>query len=134
MSERLPDSLTGVWHGLYMYPLALEPGSFVATLMDVGGALSGMTHEASNNDGLPVRQLHASIEGRREGQSVQFTKRYIDGGPAWGHAVHYSGVLSSDRSEIEGIWDIAGEWSGRFLMIRSSGRPDAVRRKAFQEA
>lgn len=135
MSEDHPDHLTGVWQGLYMYPMALEPGSFTATIIDIGGALSGSIHEMSNGDGLPPRALNASVDGLRQGTSVQFVKQY-DGraGPDWGHAVLYNGLLSSDRSEIEGVWDIPGVWSGRFLMVRSRSAPTAVRRKAFQNA
>lgn len=133
MSEAQPENLTGVCQGLYMYPMAAEPGAFVATVMDIAGSLSGSVHENSNGDGLPVRSLNASIAGFREGQSVVFVKRY-DGSGGWSHAVNYQGALSADRSEIEGVWDIPGEWSGRFLMIRSRGVPDAVRRQAFQDA
>jgi hypothetical protein len=38
------QNLTGVWQGLYTYPNG-ESASFVATLIDNGGALSGSTHE-----------------------------------------------------------------------------------------
>ena len=38
------QNLTGVWQGLYTYPNS-ESVSFVATLIDSGGALSGSTHE-----------------------------------------------------------------------------------------
>lgn len=133
MSEDQPENLTGVWHGLYMYPAAMEPGAFVATVMDIAGGLTGGVHETSSGDGQPPRPLNASLSGFREGQSVVFVKRY-DGSGGWSHAVNYHGALSSDRSEIEGVWDIPGVWSGRFLMIRSRGAPDAVRRKAFQKA
>lgn len=133
MSEDQPENLTGVWQGLYMYPMAAEPGAFIATIMDIASGLTGSIHEDSNGDGLPVRPLNASLTGFREGQSVVFVKRY-DGSGGWSHAVNYHGVLSSDWSEIEGVWDIPAAWSGRFLMIRSRGAPDAVRRKAFQEA
>ena len=36
-------NLTGVWQGLYTYPNG-ESVSFVATLIDSGGALSGSIH------------------------------------------------------------------------------------------
>ncbi|MDP1738766.1 MAG: hypothetical protein Q8L23_15160 [Caulobacter sp.] len=133
MSEDQPENLTGVWHGLYMYPAALEAGAFVATVMDVGAGLTGGIHETAGDEGLPPSPRNASIAGFREGQTVVFVKRY-DGSGGWSHAVNYHGALSSDRSEIEGAWDIPGVWSGRFLMIRSRGAPDAVRRKAFQGA
>ena len=135
MSDEQPEHLTGVWQGLYMYPLALEPGAFTATLLDIVGAVSGSIHEMSNNDHGPQRQLNASVDGRRDGSSVHFVKQYDGaGGAGWDHAVYYTGVLSADRCEIEGVWDIPGEWSGRFLMIRSRAAPTAARRRAFQKA
>jgi hypothetical protein len=133
MSEEQPENLTGVWHGLYTYPHGLEPGAFVATVMDIASGLTGTIHETSHGDGRPPQPLNASIAGFREGGTVVFVKRY-DGSGGWSHAVNYHGALSADRSEIEGVWDIPGVWSGRFLMVRSRGAPDAVRRKAFQEA
>jgi hypothetical protein len=33
--------------------------------------------------------------------------------------VLYQGVLSADGTEISGDWTIPGDWSGRFVMIRS---------------
>ena len=38
------QDLTGVWNGLYSYPDGLSV-TFVATLIESGGALSGSTHE-----------------------------------------------------------------------------------------
>src|SRR3546814_6756133 len=35
--------------------------------------------------------------------------------------VHYDGALHADGIEIEGQWQIAGIWSGTFLMIRATG-------------
>jgi hypothetical protein len=115
-----------------MYPAALEAGAFVATVMDIAGTLTGSVHETSRGDDLTLRALNASLSGFREGRTVSFVKRY-DGSGGWSHAVNYHGALSTDRSEIEGLWDIPGVWSGRFLMIRSRGVASAVRRKAFQE-
>ncbi|MFZ5669924.1 MAG: hypothetical protein ACOY4K_10555 [Pseudomonadota bacterium] len=132
MSEAQPENLTGVWQGLYAYPALLEPASFVATVMDVSGALTGGIHEQSVDDGSKPVQRFASLSGFREGQSAVFIKRY-DGSGGWAHAVNYHGALSFDRSEIEGFWEIPGAWSGRFLMIRSRAAPVAVRRRAFQE-
>lgn len=133
MSEDQPENLTGIWQGLYMYPAALEPGSFVATVMDIAGGLTGSIHETAADEGQTPRPRNASLTGFREGQTVAFVKRY-DGSGGWSHSVNYHGTLSRDRSEIEGVWDIPGAWSGRFLMIRSRAAPDALRRKVFQEA
>jgi hypothetical protein len=40
--------------------------------------------------------------------------------------------LSGDGTEIEGQWKVSRNWSGKFLMIRSSGKTEAVDRKVFE--
>lgn len=47
MSNRDPDplNLTGVWQGLYTYPGINKSVSFVATLIETPGTLTGSTHE-----------------------------------------------------------------------------------------
>ena len=133
MSGEQTESLTGVWHGLYTYRDGQAPGAFVATLIEAGTSFSGAIHEDSNGDGLPVRQLNATVDGRRASQMVTFAKTY-DGADGWDHTVYYEGVLSEDFTEIEGLWFIPRVVAGRFMMIRNSGRPDAVRRHAVEKA
>lgn len=129
----MQKTLTGIWHGLYSYPRFLEPVYFVATLISHGDSFSGSTHEAVNGErGAPL-QLFASIEGTGEGTAISFTKRY-DGSNEWHHAVSYEGMLSTDGLEIDGEWNIAGDWSGRFLMIRNPGATETVIRRAFEKA
>jgi hypothetical protein len=126
-------SLTGVWHGLYSYPAHLEPVYFVATLIDAGSSLHGMTHEAVvGQTGAPL-ELHATIRGERAGQAVTFTKSYEGGGDSFTSPVRYDGGLNADATEIEGRWFIPGDWSGRFLMIRSSGASEEVVRKVYEK-
>lgn len=124
------DSLTGVWHGLYTYPVYREPIYFVATLIDAGSFISGMTHESELGEtGAPLT-LFASIEGSKAGSAVSFTKTY-DGSGGWDHAVAYDGNLDAERTEIEGTWRIGSEGNGRFLMMRSRGATEQVARKRF---
>jgi len=127
------DSLTGVWNGLYMYPLALAPGAFTATLLDFGAVLSGTIHEPDVHGVTDAGLLYAEVSGRRAGARVEFAKTY-DGAGDWTHTVHYRGDLSSDGQEIEGTWTIPGDWSGRFLMIRAGREVTAERRTTFQDA
>ncbi len=124
-------SVTGVWNGLFTYPDGVDPGHFVATLLEFGGSLSGTTHEPNlwNAD----ITLFATLNGSRVEDSVRFVKTY-DGSGGWSHAVDYEGRLSGDRSEIEGVWTIPGQWSGRFLMIRAGRAVTAERREAFAKA
>ncbi len=127
------ESLTGVWHGLYQYPVYREPVYFVATLIDAGSFLSGTTHESEVGEtGAPLT-LFATIEGSKTGNLVSFTKTY-DGSAGWDHAVAYDGALNGDATEIEGEWRIGVEARGRFLMIRSRGTTEQVARKRFVEA
>lgn len=125
------QSLTGIWHGLYSYSAQPEPVYFVATLIQFGSVLSGTTHESEIGEtGAPLT-LFALIEGSIAGSSVVFSKTY-DGSGGWDHAVAYEGLLSADRSEIEGQWQIDVRARGRFLMIRSSGASEKVVRQAFE--
>lgn len=124
------ERLTGIWHGLYTYVGEPEPVYFVATLIDAGTAFTGLTQESEIGESGAPLALHASIDGLRRGPSVVFTKTY-NGSGGWNHSVAYDGILSTDRTEIEGRWTIGPEASGRFLMIRSSGASETVVRKAF---
>ncbi len=115
------QSLTGVWHGLYMFDENHEVESFVATLMETGPFLTGTTHEDAICDDGVRRRLLATVDGEREGAAVYFDKTY-DGTAGWNHLVRYQGALNSDWTEVEGRWTVPGAWSGRFLMIRSGSK------------
>src|SRR3546814_16060914 len=62
----------------------------------------------------------AVIDGRRKGGSIRFLKMYDEAEGGY-DVVHYDGALHADGNEIEGQWQIAGIWSGTFLMIRATG-------------
>jgi hypothetical protein len=128
------QNLTGIWHGLYSYLDGRPSVSFVATLIETGTTVSGTTHEPSDGEGEPNATLYATLTGRRQGASVTFLKTYDRAGPRYLSAVAYQGMLSGDGTEIEGAWLIPlGSW-GKFLMIRSAGKAEIVRRKAFERA
>jgi hypothetical protein len=128
------QNLTGVWHGLYSYPDGRPSVSFVATLIEAGSTVSGTTHESAGLEGEPSRTLYATLLGRRQGATVAFLKTYDRAGPHYRSSIAYQGVLSADGTEIEGGWLIPGNSAGKFLMIRSAGKQEAVRRKAFERA
>ena len=114
-------NLTGVWHGQYLYPLPVDPVHFVATLIDSGGHLSGMTQETAGLDGQPVDKA-ATLSGSKDGSSVQFLKTYSPASEAFQDVV-YVGTLNGEGDEIEGEWivpDASSDqaWAGTFLMIR----------------
>lgn len=118
------ESLTGVWHGQYSYPVAwMPPASFVATLIDSGGVLGGTTHEATPNG-----PMNAVVDGSHQGSVVRFVKVYSPATEEFQDVI-YSGTVNGDRTEIEGEWVVPGVWTGRFLMIRNRGKAKAASRK-----
>jgi hypothetical protein len=131
------QNLTGVWHGLYSYDLAIAPVYFVATLMSGPGWISGTSHEAANEIVGQALTLFASLEGSRAGNQIRFVKTY-DGSGGWSHSVPYTGTLSPDATEIEGTWEIKEHGyqttTGRFLMIRSNGASEALVREVYERA
>ena len=124
-------NLTGVWQGLYTYPNG-ESVSFVATLIDSGGALSGATHEPCARAVSSSGMLYATLAGSRSGSAVEFRKTYHGSVPRY-RAVDYVGTLNADATEVEGRWIIRGIWSGKFLMIRPARNEESVEHKASQQ-
>jgi hypothetical protein len=121
-------NLTGVWHGLYTYPDGLSV-SFVATLIEAGSSLTGSVHEPCTVGGRPNETIFATLSGSRHDSAVNFVKTYDGTNPHYG-AVDYEGALNRDGTEVEGRWTVPGNWSGKFLMIRSAGATEAVSRKS----
>ncbi len=130
MQSSSPHNLTGIWHGLYSYPYGRPPVSFVATLIEAGRTVSGTTHEPCDREDSPGEMLFATLLGRRRGSMVAFLKTYDSANPNYSRVI-YEGTLSADGTEIEGRWILPGS-SGKFLMIRSAGKEEAVEREAFE--
>ena len=122
------EDLSGPWDGLYSYPRTLAPVSFVADLKETGGWLTGTTGEAAASGSATGQNLSATLQGRRSGSFVKFLKLY-DGSVPGFDSVAYEGNVSADGTEIDGRWTAIGNWSGTFLMIRSQGSPNRVRRR-----
>jgi hypothetical protein len=129
MSEghyRSGRSLTGVWQGVYSYPLSRLPTvAFTATLFEAASSLSGSVSEP-NLLYDPNEMLLFGLNGSRNGSAVHFTKTYLGSGPNYRQAIVYDGTVNDDGTEIEGRWTIPGDWSGRFLMTRSGDQPEAT--------
>ena len=136
-STEQSSSLTGVWHGLYSYITQpwMPDSHFVAVLFDSGGHLSGVVHEVMNYPRGVKLKGNAAIIGRRHESSVDFEKIY-DGTGGMSHVIIYSGTLSADRSEIEGLWEISSPppLTGRFLMIRNRGIRSAEKKQILERA
>ncbi len=112
--------LSGAWQGLFSYPRKQPPVSFAATLSESGGWLTGTTQETGSVGDAKGLTISATIQGGRSGRSVTFLKTY-DASFKHYDSVHYAGEVNADGTEIEGQWTVPGNWSGTFLMIRSSG-------------
>ncbi len=115
----MTDNLTGVWDGSYVQPGA-GMNTFLATLIDSGGALGGSVTEPCMMPTCPVSTHHSSIAGHRSGSAVSFVKRYEP--PGYGYdTVVYAGSVNAEATEIHGRWSIIGTSdSGAFLMVRAT--------------
>ena len=114
----MTDNLTGVWDGTYVQP-RVGMVTFLATLIDSGGALGGNVTEPCILPGCLVGGTHtASIAGHRSGSAVSFIKRYEPSGCGY-DTVFYEGVVNADATEIDGRWRLP-RLSGTFLMVRST--------------
>jgi len=127
------QNLTGIWNGLYTYQDGRST-SFVATLIETGGSLTGTTHEPGTRGESFGATLFATLVGSRHDSAVTFTKTYDQPDRYHQSPIIYEGALSSDGTEIEGRWTIIRVWSGKFLMIRSPRRAAKVSRQALEKA
>jgi len=121
----MTDDLAGVWDGTYIQP-QVGMVTFVATLIETGGALGGSVTEPCMMPSCPVSTHNASIAGQRSGHAVSFVKRYDP--PGYGYdKVAYEGTVNADATEISGSWMLPGApLSGTFLMVRSTKTAEAV--------
>ena len=68
-------SLTGVWQGLYSYPVSgLPTVPFTATLIEAGRMLSGSVHEQCTLSG---ETLFFSVNGSRHGSAFDSSKLQV---------------------------------------------------------
>jgi hypothetical protein len=127
------QNLTGIWNGLYTYQDGRST-SFVATLIENGGSLTGTIHEPSTGRESLGTTLFASLIGCRRGSAIAFTKTYDRADRFHRSPILYEGALNGDATEIEGRWTIVRVWSGKFLMIRSPSQQEKVSHKAVERA
>jgi hypothetical protein len=122
----MTDNLTGVWDGTYVQS-QVGMVTFLATLIDSGGALGGNVTEPCIMPSCSVGGTHtASIAGHRSGSAVSFAKRYEPSGCGY-DTVFYEGLVNAEATEIDGRWRLPGTaLSGTFLMVRSSKTAEAV--------
>jgi hypothetical protein len=122
----MTDNLTGVWDGTYVQS-QVGMVTFLATLIDSGGALGGNVTEPCVRPGCLVGGTHnASIAGHRSGSAVSFVKRYEPSGCGY-DTVFYEGLVNAEATEIDGRWRLPGTMgSGTFLMVRSTKPAETV--------
>ena len=125
----MADDLTGVWDGTYIQP-SVGMVTFLVTLVQTGGGLSGSVTEPCMTPGCPASTHNASIAGQRSGRAVSFVKTYDP--PGYGYdKVFYDGTVNADATEISGRWRLPGHPdSGSFLMVRSTRTAEAVATEA----
>ena len=66
----MSDSLTGVWDGTFVQR-HVGMVTFLATLIESGGALTGNVTEPCTVPGCPVSTHNASIAGHRSGSAAE---------------------------------------------------------------
>jgi hypothetical protein len=121
----MTESLTGVWDGTFVQQ-QVGMVTFLATLIETGGALTGNVTEPCTVPGCPISTHNASIAGHRSGNTVSFVKRYEPPGHGY-TTVSYEGTVNAEATEIDGRWKLPGTAvSGTFLMVRSSKPAEAV--------
>ena len=118
----MTDSLTGVWDGTFTHRRGIV--TFLATLIESGGALAGNVTEPCTNPACPLSTHNASITGHRSASAVSFVKRYEPPGYGYG-TVSYEGTVNAEATEIDGRWRLP-RTSGTFLMVRSTRPAEAV--------
>jgi hypothetical protein len=120
----MTNDLTGVWDGTYIQP-SVGMVTFLVTLIETGGALTGSVTEPCMTAGCPVSTHHASISGQRSGNAVSFVKTYEP--PGYGYdKVFYEGAVNADATEISGRWRVGAALSGSFLMVRSTRTAETI--------
>jgi hypothetical protein len=128
------DNLTGCWDGFYTYARRAYAVGFGATLIETPGWLTGSTQEICTSGPEEGALLCATLEGHRTGSAVAFVKTYDGSAKNFNQPVHYEGTVNPDSTEIEGTWQIAQRWTGRFLMIRSGSQGTEQRVAEFEAA
>jgi len=104
--------VSGVWYGRWTAERPVYPNSFIAHLVEAGGAFSGSTTEPDLNRRPGI--LRAFVEGGRAGPEIRFVKQY---GGRLSHAILYTGQINRTGTEITGIWHFSAH-SGSFTMQR----------------
>ena len=110
-------TLSGCWRGNYTYDDGQAVGSFRADCKEISGLLRGRTADDPSATDKPGRPHDGVIEGRRDGRSVRFFKRYVSATKRY-VPIEYVGELDENGERMEGRWSIQGGRAGGFAMTR----------------
>jgi len=125
-------SLSGEWSGVFSYDLdARNSVHFSAKLTQDGARIVGTSEEIAELGEARGAAISATLQGRRNGVRVSWLKLYDRMLKAYDE-VAYEGQVNEDATEISGQWRIPGNWSGTFLMIRTSSLMMAQQRSAAE--
>lgn len=115
-----PQDVSGVWYGRYAADHGYEDNGFIALLEELHGSVTGSISEPDDGGGI----RRATVTGRRNGASLDFTKHY-DGSGGWTHSVAYSGHVDPAGTLVMGSWIVEG-LTGAFDMTREKFDAEAL--------
>ena len=111
-------NLSGRWQGQCSYDGGdRPPTSFVAVLNEVSSLLRGKIDDAAGVTDKAGRRPDAVVEGRRDGRTVRFFKRYMSATTRY-VPVEYNGEVDELGGQIVGRWSLRARSAGNFVMVR----------------
>ena len=90
---------------------------FIAAIVDDGANITGTVIEPNTLTG--GSSLHAVIDGVKHGESVDFTKIYLNAPHDYATPVDYVGYVSDGGDSITGVWSLL-TFDGTFEMHRET--------------
>lgn len=114
-------TLSGIWSGWYAYADGRDRVPFTAMISERDGAFSGSTLEPNTFAAGDGEELQADISGLRDGEAVDFVKRYTAGQNVHNQPILYEGETDPKLTIIRGDWSFEDDWGllkGQFELSR----------------
>ena len=116
-------NVSGRWQGQFSYDSGERaPTPFAAVLNELSLLLRGSVDDATSATDKLGRPIPAAIEGRRDGRTIRFIKRYISATTRY-RPVDYRGEIDKSGARISGRWLIHDKMAGDFVMTRAGSPP-----------
>lgn len=114
--------LNGLWSGSYGYALMGDGVPITVWFDETGGRLAGTIIEPNTFVLDGPNELSSTIDGFRDGLSLQFAKTYDPASGAHQTPIAYEARVDEAFTEIKGIWQFrqADTFSGNFTLSRTS--------------